>query len=131
MIISYVSQHFWMFLVQKMVTKKHTKNKNPGPPPHLGNFPKFYQFFSDSLKLKGIKVATFLLLLPKLSTLKREVSMMMLFMVMFIKIYLIIGRRKVANYLSSYNDSLTHISCQFSTAILQGVFFERSHPKKF
>ena len=43
--------------------------------------------------------------------------MMMLFMVMFVKIYLIIGKRKVANYLSSYIDSLTHISCQFSTAI--------------
>ena len=47
MMISYVSYHFWMFLVQQMVTKKHTQNLGiPDPsPPYLVNFPKFYQYF--------------------------------------------------------------------------------------
>ena len=28
-----------------LVTKKHGKIRNPGPPPYLRNFPKFYQLF--------------------------------------------------------------------------------------
>ena len=50
MIISYVSWHSWMFLVQKMLKnsyqKKHKKIRTPGPSPlFLGPSPIFYQFF--------------------------------------------------------------------------------------
>ena len=34
-----------MFLVQKMVTKNTAKLDLLDPPPYLGLFPKFYQFF--------------------------------------------------------------------------------------
>ena len=34
-----------MFLVPKMVTKTTQKFRNTAPPPYLGNFPTFYQFF--------------------------------------------------------------------------------------
>ena len=36
---------FWMFLVQKWLPNEHKKFRNPRPPPYLGIFPKFYQFF--------------------------------------------------------------------------------------
>ena len=46
MIISYVSWHFCMFLVQKWLKKNHRKFRTPGlPPPYLGLRPKFYELF--------------------------------------------------------------------------------------
>ena len=42
----YVSQHFWMFLVQKMVTKKAQKiQESETPVTYQRNLPEFYQLF--------------------------------------------------------------------------------------